>query len=462
MSFYQFMVILLARKKIALLAFFITVATTLAISLMLPKSFEATTTLIVNYKGADPVTGMVLPAQLMPGYMATQVDIIASQNVALKVVNALGLDKSPAAIEAFADSTQGEGNITEWLAGALLQNLDVRPSRESSAINLAFTGSDPQFTAAVANAFADAYIQTSLQLKVEPSVRAAEWFNDQVASLRRNLVDGQRKLTSYQRDKGIVSLDQRFDVENSRLSQISQQLVIAQAEAFDSASRRQEASNATSIFENPDILRNPLIQNMKAELSSAEAKLAEVRQRLNTNHPGYRAALAEVSNLRSKLNKELKTVTVSLSNTESISDQRVQDLQQAMDAQKQRLLDINQKRDEMAILQRNVENAQNILDIAMQRFSQTSMEGQANQSDVAILNPAVAPIKHSSPKLLINMILSMFLGGILAVGLALLAELIDRRVRTPEDISIGLNMPVLGVLKHRVPPQRGLQKRHAH
>ncbi|WP_020162412.1 chain length determinant protein EpsF [Cycloclasticus pugetii] len=449
MSFYQFMVILLARKKIALLAFFITVATTLALSLMLPKSFEATTTLIVNYKGTDPVTGMVLPAQLMPGYMATQVDIIGSQNVALKVVNTLGLDKSPAAIEAFADNTQGEGNITEWLAGALLKNLDVRPSRESSAINLVFDGSDPQFAAAVANAFADAYIQTSLQLKVEPSVRAAEWFNDQVASLRENLVDAQRKLTSYQRDKGIVSLDQRLDVENSRLSQISQQLVIAQAEAFDSASRRQEANNAGSIFENPDILKNPLIQNMKANLSSAEANLAEVRQRLNTNHPSYRAALAEVSNLRSKLNNELKAVTVSLSNTESISDQRVQDLQQAMDAQKQRLLDTNQERAEMAILQRNVENAQNILDIAMQRFSQTSMEGQANQSDVAILNPAVAPIKHSSPKLLVNMILSVFLGSILAVGLALLAELIDRRVRTPEDISVGLNIPVLGVLKRR-------------
>ena len=450
MSFYQFIVILLARKKIALLSFTITVITTLAVSLLLPKSYEATTTLIVNYKGADPLTGMVVPAQLMPGYMATQVDIISSQNVSLKVVDSLGLDKSAAAIDAFREATEGQGNITEWLASALLKKLDVRPSRESSVINLGYEGSDPQFAAAVANAFAEAYIQTNLQLKVEPSVRAAEWFNDQVISLRTNLIDAQKKLSNYQRDKGIVSLDQRLDVETARFSQISQQLVMAQAEAFDSASRRQEATNATRISENPDILKNPLIQNMKAELSRAEANLAEVKQRLNTNHPAYQAALAEVSNLRTKLNKELKTVTVGLANTASISDQRVEDLQHAMDEQKQRLLDINQQRDEMAIFQRDVENAQKILDIAMQRFSQTSMEGQANQSDVAILNPAIAPLKHSSPKVLINMILSVFLGSILAVGLALLAELVDRRVRTPEDISIGLDIPVLGVLKHQV------------
>jgi len=462
MSFYQFIIILLARKKIAVLAFAITVVTTLVISLIMPKSYEASTTLIVNYKGADPVTGMVLPAQLMPGYMATQVDIISSQNVALKVVDQLGLDKSAVVIEAFREATEGEGNVRDWLSGVLLKKLDVRPSRESSVIHVGYEGADPQFVAVIANAFAEAYIQTNLQLKVEPAVRTAEWFSGQVASLRANLVGAQEILSNYQRDKGIVSLDQRLDVESARLAQISQQLVIAESEALDSASRRQEAISTQSINEHPDILRNPLIQNMKVELSRAEANLAEVKQRLNINHPMYQSALAEVRDLRAKLNQEHKTVTEGLTNTASISEQRVSDLQQAMDEQKSRMLNVNQQRDEMDILQRDVENAQKILNMAMQRFSQTSMEGQANQGDVAILNPAVVPLKHSSPKVLINMLLSVFLGGILAVGLALLAELIDRRVRTPEDISVGLDIPVLGVLKRRASGQSWLKQLFAH
>jgi uncharacterized protein involved in exopolysaccharide biosynthesis len=89
MNFTQLLLILKARSKIILIAFGLTVLTTLIVSLLLPKSYTATTSLVLNYKGMDPVTGLALPAQLMPGYMATQVDIITSRNVAIKVVDQL-------------------------------------------------------------------------------------------------------------------------------------------------------------------------------------------------------------------------------------------------------------------------------------------------------------------------------------------------------------------------------------
>ncbi|MES1987318.1 MAG: Wzz/FepE/Etk N-terminal domain-containing protein [Pseudomonadota bacterium] len=85
MNLLQFLLILKARYKVILITFLITVTTATAVTLFLPKSYTATTSLLLNYKGMDPVTGMVLPAQLMPGYMATQNDIIQSRNIALKV-----------------------------------------------------------------------------------------------------------------------------------------------------------------------------------------------------------------------------------------------------------------------------------------------------------------------------------------------------------------------------------------
>ena len=87
MNFSQFILILRARYKIILSILTITVLTTLVVSLLLPKTYKATTALLLNYKGTDPVTGVTLPAQLMPGYMATQVDIINSPSTALKVVD---------------------------------------------------------------------------------------------------------------------------------------------------------------------------------------------------------------------------------------------------------------------------------------------------------------------------------------------------------------------------------------
>ncbi len=459
MNFQQFLSILLARKKIALITLAVTVLTTLAVSLVMPKSYKATATLILNYKATDPVSGMTLPAQLMPGYIATQVDIITSRNVALKVVDMLGLARNPAAIEEFKDEALGGGELRVWLADALSKKLDVKPSRESSVIDLNYESQDPRFASVLANAFSDAYIQTNLQLKIEPSKRAAEWFNDQVKALRDNLIKSQDKLSAYQREKGIVSIDERMDVENARLAELSRLLVTAQAQSFDSSSRQKQSYSGKRLDENPDIMSNPLIQNMKAELTRAEGKLAELGQRLSANHPQYQSAEAEVNDLRRKLDSELKTASSSLGSAANISQQRESSMRASLAAQKARVLEISQQRDELIILQRDVLNAQKVLDMVMQRFSQTNMEGQSNQGEVAVLNPATPPIEHSKPKIFLNVLISIFMGTMLAVGFALLAEMLDRRIRIPEDLSLGLNLPVLGIIAAAKPQRKTWLKR---
>ena len=136
MNLLQFFLILKARYKVIIVTFLVTVISATVVTLLLPKSYSATTSLLMNYKGMDPVTGVILPAQLMPGYMATQVDIIQSRNIALKVVEQLGLAKSEQAQEQFQEATQGKGDINNWLADLLLKKLDVRPSKESSVIEI--------------------------------------------------------------------------------------------------------------------------------------------------------------------------------------------------------------------------------------------------------------------------------------------------------------------------------------
>lgn len=446
MSFQQFLSILWARRKIAVAALVLVVMATLAVNLLLPKSYKATSSLVLNYKGADPVTGMALPAQLMPGYMPTQVEIISSQRVALKVVDMLGFDRSPVVQQQFREATGGESNVRDWLADSLLKSLDVQPSRESSIITIGYEGNDPQFVAMLANAFAEAYIQTTLQLKIEPSRQAAIWFDGQVKALREDLNKAQAKLSAYQQETGIISVDERIDVENGRLAELSSQVVAAQSQFYDIASRQNQISNSKRLDENPDIMNNSLIVSMKAELSRAESKFAELSQRLDKNHPQYQAAQAELESLRRKLQAELQLASSSVGSAKNISQQRESELRGALAKQKARVLQLKQQRDQIAILQRDVESAQRALDLGMQRFSQTNMEGQANQTDVAILNPAIAPLKHSKPRVMLNVLVAVFAGTILAVALALLAEMVDRRVRAPADIELGLELPLLGVL----------------
>jgi len=445
MNFSQLLAILVARKWIALWVFALTVLIATLVSLLLPKTYYASATVVINTKGTDPVTGVSLPATLMPGYIATQLDIIKSRNVALKVVNQLKIAENPLAKERFINATGGEGDINQWYAEQFLQSLDVKPSRESSVIEIGYSGTDPEFSAVMANAFATAYIDTNLELKTSPAKQAVVFFDSQIKHLREDVEKARAKLSAYQKDHGITTSEGRLDVEMARLEELSSQLVTAQAQTYDSASRQAQLKIGQSA-ESPEILGNSLIQSLKSQLVQAEAKLGELSQRLGANHPQYQAAVDDIKNLKSSIQIETAKATGAVSQTAKVSQMREHEIFEALENQKQRVLKLKSEQDEMAVLVREVENAQRIYDNALMRFGQTTMESQFGHTDVSILNPANPPVKHASPKIGINILLSIFLGGLLGVGFALASEMMDRRVRSAEDLTGLIPHPVLADL----------------
>ena len=452
MNVHQFLLILLARKKIILTTLLVTVALALGFSLIQAKTYKATASVLLNYKGVDPLTGLTMPGQLLPGYMATQIDIISSKNVALRVVDALHLANSPAVIEQFKDATDGQGSVRDWLADLLLKKLEIVPSRESSVLEISFKGAAPQFAAAVANAFADEYQKISVQLKTDPAKKTAAYFNEQTKQLRDNLEAAQARLSKYQQEKGIVSLDNnRVDVELARLNDLSAQLVAAQAAAIEGNSRQAAAGSALS---SPDVANNALIQSMRASVAQAEGKFADTAQRYGRNHPQYKAAKAELDKVRAELNAALGTVSRSVGANAQVLRQREADLRAAVAQQKAKVLEMNRARDELGVLLKDLDSAQRAFDAASQRFSQTRIEAQSEQSDISVLNPAVPPTQPSGPRVLLNTLVAFLLGTILGVGLALLLELLNRPVRSASDVKEMLGIPVLGTIEWNLPHGR--------
>lgn len=437
MNFTQFLLILNARKGIILSVLLFTVAVTTVVSLLLPKQYTATTTLIIDSKSKDPFTGQLMPSQMFPGYMATQVDVIQSSNVAQKVVGELKLADSPGTHEQFMEATEGKGNINQWLGDLLLTKLSVDPSRESSVISIGFTGTDPRFSAAIANAFAKSYIETSIDLRLTPAKQTAAWFDQQIIELRQKLDEAQQKLTAYQREKGIVESDERLDVETRRMSDLASQMVAAQSAAFDAGSRTRDSASL------PEVINNPVVQGLKAQVSQGEGKLADLAKRVGVNHPDYQRTLAEVNSYKAKLANELNLATRGVGATAGAARQRYDELSAAFAKQKASVLALKQQREEATLLSRDLENAQRIYDSALQRYGQSRMEAQSTQTDIAVLNPAVTPTKPSQPKVFLNILLSFFLGAMLGVGVGFLVELLDRRVRSGQDIAAGLDIPVL-------------------
>ncbi len=446
MKFVQLLQVLWARRGFIFLVFAVIVTTVAIASIKLPKVYVGSVSVVADSRSFDPVTGSQQPAQLVTGLRATQIDVITSRTVAEKVVEKLKLDANPWFGAQPPQTAAAAGSDPAQL---LMSRLSISPSRESNVFVLHIEDGNPVLAADIANAYADAYIETSLALQMDPMKRQAAWFDDQLLGLRAALETAQGKLSSYQQQESIVGASEQLDVENARLAEIASQLVGAQAQMYDAQTRLRQATqhfDTERLGELPDILGNPLLQSMKADLVRAEGKLAEVVERFDRNHPQYISAAAEVKTLRSRLATEVRTARGSIGQTAEIAQRRAAEMQRALDTQRDRILALQQQRDGLDVLKREVENAQRAYEAGLQRSSEMRLQSQLNQSSIAVLNRAVPPVMPARPNIVFNILLATVLGSIFAAGLALSIELFDRRVRSAADLSGPGRLVVLGEL----------------
>jgi chain length determinant protein EpsF len=451
MSLNQILVILRARWRVVFGVFGGVVFLTIVISLVWPKQYTAISSLVVDAK-SDPVAGGKggggFSEQLLASYVNTQSDVIASRRVAQRVVKMVKLDADPAWLQRWRSATKGTGDFSVWLADYLVsKKLTVAPVHDSpthasNVIAISVSWPNPERAAALANAFAQAAIDTNIELKVEPAKLYANWFNQRSRALRDDLAVKQKRLSDFQNSIGLVATDEKLDVENARLTELSTQLVTIQGLRQESQSRqRGVGGNIESL---PEVLQSPVIQALKAELSQAEARQPDVAARLGKNHPDYQAAVAEIANLRERIARESANIAASLGNTTQVNLRRENDVKQAVEAQKNKVLDLKHAHDQAAIFQSDVNSAQRDLDAVSERFAQSSLESQTSQTNVVQLTTATAPLSPSSPKLVLNVLIGFFLGGVFGFAVALFLEALHPRVRLEEDLVHLLGVPILG------------------
>lgn len=444
MNFSQIFAILRARWIAAAGVFGVIVATTVLLSLLLPKSYVATATVLVDVK-LDPVTALMTPGAGTPQFLATQIDVVRSERVAQRVVRNLKLSENPQIRTQWQAETAGQGSIEQWLVQTFQQNMEVLPARDSNVIAVTYRGRDPQFAAGLANAFVQAYLEVALELRVEPARQYNAFFEQRAKETRTRLEEAQTALSAFQKAKGIVATDERLDVETARLNELSSQLVALQTASADSSSRQAQAV-AGSADKLQEVLANSVVAGLRADISRLEGRLQELNAKLGERNPQVIELRANLSELRARHDAEVKRVGSSVGVTNSINRQREGQVRAELEAQRAKLLKLKEVRDEGFVLIRDVESAQRAYEQVQLRLNQTSLESQATQSNLSVLTAATPPLEHASPRFLLNTLLAVFVGLLAALATALGLEMMDRRVRSADDLALATGLPLLGRL----------------
>jgi chain length determinant protein EpsF len=438
----QYLRIVWAHKWVVLGLFLLIAIGGVTTTLLWPKQYTAQAAMIVEMR-IDPALGALAPALAAPSYMATQIEVLKSDRVATRAVAILGVERSPTATAQWREATDAKIPLDRYFANVLERGLTVEPTRGSNIINISFTAADPAFARAAANAYAQAYMDVSVDLRVAPARQSSSFLEDQVKTLRANLEKAQATLSAFQQSKGIPVTDERLDQENARYSALIAQLAAAQAEQVETATRQRNTGGETS----PDVLQSGSVQGLKAQLAGAQTRLTEVSNLYGKNHPTRQQLEVQVAELQRQLSAEIRRVSGGTSVSSRGSSQKVAELQALVEEQKKLLLALRADKDQISVYMRDVEQAQRAYDAVSLRLTQINMEGQNNQANTRLLSPAVLPLQPSRPKILIGIVASL-LGGLvagLAAGLGL--EALDRRVRRPEDLMVTAGVPVIGVLR---------------
>ena len=442
MNLMQFMLIFRARWRIIVGALLIGIVLTSAWALLTSKVYRASAQVLVNVRAPDMVsapgsTDSGIAPMLATDYLQTQVDVIKSDRVALAAVDRLGLASDPTMLQTYRDSgTSASPQL--FFANMLRRGLRVAPSTDSRVISIEDTDPSPQSSAAVANAFAEAYRDVSLDLQSEPAKQSSGWYQKSASDLRQQLADAQTKLSKRRAELGVTATSaETGDADEVQLSALTTQL--AGAQATDAAQRSRTGSGAL-----PDTMLSPVVQSLTTDIARLEAQRRQLATFAGPNNVDYQQITSQIETLRSEEAKQKALVAQSASASASQSGSNVGSLKAAVAAQRQQVINAQRNRGEISALEQDVANLKQTYEQLVARQAQTNLLGASSQTNISILSPATPPLSPAglgwAPKVLAGIVGGLILG--FAVALAI--EFLDQRMRTPDDAAIWLGIPNLG------------------
>jgi protein tyrosine kinase modulator len=452
MGILQLLAILWARRVVIMGCFFTTVALAVGITLMLPKSYQASVSVLVDHEARNAYTDAVESRIALNEFLGKQVAIVKSERTAHQVVSDLRLTQNPRFRREFFASHH-QGTMEDWIADQLISSLGVGSKGGESSLVISYRSPDPDTAATVANAFADAYMRTDIDIKIDTAQQTAARLREQARQLQKELSEAEQNLHDYQRRTGLVVSNGGLDSEMKKLDSLQTLQTDTNTQTENARAQlgafRQAKASGLSLDQLEGVANNTLINSLRTQIAGLNADLAQLRNRYGSGYPDYVSGLAKKAALEKEISGELNRVEGALEAQVSAGEQRSRDLQKAIDDQKTRVVNLQKHWDEYSVYFNQVQTKRAELDQTVKRSGAEAIESRVSAMSALILSPADPPPKPNYPNLSLNTLLGVAFGGFFGLVMAVLVELFDRRIRSADDFEDAAGAPVIVVMPKR-------------
>jgi len=436
LSLAQILSIIRAHRRLTTLIVLAVMSLTALALALWPRTYTAMVTLMVNYEVNDPLNGKELPVGQVGSYIATQVELMQTPEVLLEVVDRLKLTQKRDYAGGYSGSS---GTLREWAAKEVSKNLSIYQGQMGSQlIYLAYSARDATEAAQIANAIAEVYKEQDHSRSTGPPGERTKRYALQLGELKAKVDQAQKDVTAFHQRNALIDEGNKTNVDLALLETLEERLLEAQ-----NARRAAEARASGDQSVNDQVLSSNLVQNLKTQLATLEARLAQLTALYTPRYPDILDLQSQVQDARRSLASAVRSYTANASATLSVAQRLEQSLQRAVAEQRAKVLARGELHDEGAKYLLELESSQAVYKRALEGYDQVMFASGGHYTNVSFISRATPPVKPSKPKILTGLILCCMAAFVLGLGLPLGYELFNRRVRCRDDLERHHGIPVL-------------------
>jgi succinoglycan biosynthesis transport protein ExoP len=468
--------ILLLRWKLITATPLIAICLTYSALKILPSTYKSNVELMIF----DPRQHIqndheASPFDISPVGINTEIEVIKSKSLALRVSKELALDKDPEfyhdpgrgwlgwrSSEEKIDEGTGSGNsdALDRAADALLMHLEVSRVNVSYAAVLSITAQTPEKAQRLSATIADDYLEIEREARAEALARFENWLKPRIQELQSRVQASEAAIQKLKAESGMSDTGGKANVSEQQISDLNTQLMSARNEvANQGATLRQARLVLTSngnVEEIAEVMRSTVIGQLHTQQLELNRREDVLQDRLGESHPEVLAIRAQLESVNKAVKAEAARVVGTMQHSYDSAVEREASLEQSLQdltsqrGNSQAFLKLQQ-------LERVADGDRKLYESYLSQANQLSVYQPVQDSSARIITPATLPIRPSSPRRVLFYGFGGFVGAGLGFMLAFGIEFFRTGIKTETEVERTFGYPVLGVIPFiqpgRSPPQ---------
>jgi polysaccharide biosynthesis transport protein len=381
-------------------------------------------------------------------YIVTQSKILQSETLAMLTVKSMGLDRLPqyGGQPGKPVKVTGDSSLARPAAlGAFLGGLSIKRVPNTRLLDVTYESTDPALAARIVNAHINNYIEQNFRSKFEAATQASNWLAGQLNEMKIKVENAEDARLAYERENQIWTIGEKGDISTQKLADLNRQLTDAQTDRINKEAVYQLAQSGN--YDAIAAVRESLvIQDILKQQTTLTSEYADALNQYGPKFPKVLRIQAQIKDLDQLITREKVNIGNQVEADYRGARQRELLLTQALDQQKAETNATAEKLVQYNILNREAEANKQLYDGMLQKLKEAGISAGLRSSNIRIVDPALIPTGPSRPNKARNVMLSVLVGLIGGIGLALLREYLDNTVKTPDDIERLARLPSLAVV----------------